>query len=106
MAIEAVTDDTFEQVVLRSAEPVVVEIWAPWCGPCRLIAPALEEAATEFQGRVRFVKLNIDENEGMPRTYGVQAMPTLLLFKNGNLVSNRVGAFPKTRMVSWIKDHV
>ncbi|MDX7950986.1 thioredoxin [Lichenihabitans sp. Uapishka_5] len=97
-----VTDASFQQDVLQSSEPVVVDLWAEWCGPCRMIAPALEEIAGEMKGKVKVVKLNIDENPDTTTHYGVQSIPTLLLFKNGEVFSKKVGAAPKGELQRWI----
>jgi thioredoxin len=91
----AVTDATFEQEVLQSPMPVLMDVWAPWCGPCRMIAPAVEELAKEFAGRAKVVKLNSDENQRVPLQYQIQGIPTLLFFKNGQLVDRLIGAVPK-----------
>jgi thioredoxin 1 len=102
MSTEKVTDSTFDTDVLKSSEPVVVDFWAEWCGPCRMIAPSLEEIATEMQGKVKVAKLNVDENPAVAGKYGVRSIPTLLLFKNGQLASQKVGAMPKGELVKWI----
>jgi thioredoxin 1 len=99
----AVTDQSFQQDVLGSAEPVVVDFWAEWCGPCRFIAPALEEIATEMEGRVKIAKLNVDENPDTMMKYGVRSIPTLIVFKNGEPTAMQVGAMPKNRLSDWIK---
>lgn len=90
-----VTDATFEQEVLQSPVPVLMDIWAPWCGPCRMIAPVVEDLAKEFAGRAKVVKLNSDENQRVPSQYRIQGIPTLLFFKNGQLVDSLIGAVPK-----------
>ena len=101
-----VTDASFDKDVLASAEPVVVDFWAEWCGPCRMIAPALEEIATEMEGKVKVAKLNIDENPDVTIRYGVRSIPTLILFKNGEPASMQVGAAPKGRLSDWIKESI
>lgn len=104
MATLIVSDDTFDVEVLNSEVPVVVDFWAEWCGPCKQIAPALEEIAKEFDGKVKIVKLNIDENQSTPSRYNVRAIPTLMIFKNGQLAATHTGAQPKGRIASWISD--
>jgi thioredoxin 1 len=102
MSTEKVTDSTFDSDVLKSSEPVVVDFWAEWCGPCRMIAPSLEEIATEMKGKVKVAKLNIDENPAVAGKLGIRSIPTLMLFKNGKLASQKVGAAPKGELVKWI----
>ena len=106
MATQKTTDATFEADVLKSSEPVVVDFWAEWCGPCKMIGPSLEEIATEMHGKVKIAKLNVDENQNVPSTYGIRSIPTLMLFKDGQLVSNHVGAAPKARLEQWIKSAI
>jgi thioredoxin 1 len=102
MGVGKVSDATFEAEVLKSAEPVVVDFWAEWCGPCRMIAPALEEIAGSLNGKVKIVKLNVDENPAVAAKYGIMSIPTLMLFKNGELASRQVGAAPKQKLEQWI----
>ncbi|WP_075214317.1 thioredoxin TrxA [Mongoliimonas terrestris] len=103
MATKKVTDQTFDADVLGSDEPVVVDFWAEWCGPCRMIAPALDEIATELDGKVTIAKLNIDENANTAIKYGVRSIPTLIVFKNGQPAAMKVGAAPKGDLANWIK---
>ncbi|MBP1885489.1 MULTISPECIES: thioredoxin [Sinorhizobium] len=102
MATVKVDTSNFQQEVLNSAEPVVVDFWAEWCGPCKMIAPSLEEIATEFAGKVKVAKLNIDENPELAAQYGVRSIPTLAMFKAGEVADIKVGAAPKTALTSWI----
>jgi thioredoxin 1 len=101
-----VTDDTFDSDVLGAKGPVVVDFWAEWCGPCRMIAPALEEIAGEMAGKVTIAKLNVDENPNISIRYGVRSIPTLIMFKNGEPTSMQVGAAPKGRLADWIKQAI
>jgi thioredoxin 1 len=105
MATSKVTDASFKTDVLDSSEPVVVDFWAEWCGPCKMIAPALEEIGNELQGRVKIVKLNVDENHQTATKYGIRSIPTLLMFKNGELAATQVGAAPKGRLAEWINSN-
>jgi thioredoxin 1 len=102
MGVAKVSDSDFEAQVLKSAEPVVVDFWAEWCGPCKMIAPALEELAGSMNGKVKIVKLNVDENPATAAKYGIMSIPTLMLFKNGELASRQVGAAPKQKLEAWI----
>jgi len=102
MGVAKVSDATFDTEVLKSAEPVVVDFWAEWCGPCKMIAPALEEIAGTLSGKVKIVKLNVDENPATASKYGIMSIPTLMLFKNGELASRQVGAAPKAKLEQWI----
>jgi thioredoxin len=102
MGVGKVSDATFESEVLKASEPVVVDFWAEWCGPCRMIAPALEEIAGTMAGRIKVVKLNVDENPGTATKYGIMSIPTLMIFKNGQLASRQIGAVPKQKLEQWI----
>ena len=103
MAITHVSDSSFEDDVVKAAEPVLVDYWAEWCGPCKQIGPALEEIATEMDGRVTIAKMNIDENPVTPTKFGVRGIPTLMLFKDGEVASTKVGALPKNKLIEWIE---
>ncbi|WP_342644013.1 thioredoxin TrxA [Rhodoligotrophos ferricapiens] len=98
-----VSDSSFDQDVLKSSAPVVVDFWAEWCGPCKMIAPSLEEIATELGDKVKVAKINIDENQSTPAKYGVRGIPTLMLFKDGQVASIQVGAMPKGKILEWIQ---
>jgi thioredoxin 1 len=98
-----VTDGTFDAQVLRAPGPVLVDFWAEWCGPCKMIAPHLEQLATEMAGRVTVAKINIDENPQTPMKYGVHGIPTLMLFKNGQVAATKIGALPKSKLVEWVE---
>jgi thioredoxin 1 len=106
MGVGKVSDATFETEVLKAAEPVVVDFWAEWCGPCRMIAPALEEIAGSMGDKVKIVKLNVDENPKTAEKYGIMSIPTLMLFKGGELASRQVGAAPKQKLEQWITTSV
>lgn len=103
MTIQKVTDGSFENDVLKSDKPVLVDYWAEWCGPCRQIAPALEELAQEFDEQITVAKINIDENRNTPMKYGVRGIPTLMIFKNGQIAATRVGAMSKSKLVEWVQ---
>ncbi len=106
MATVAVTDATFEEEVLKSDLPVVVDFWAEWCGPCKMIGPSLEELSEEMADKVKIVKVNVDENPSAPAQMGVRGIPSMFLFKGGQVVSNKVGAAPKAALQSWIEDSI
>ncbi|QIK37678.1 thioredoxin TrxA [Caldichromatium japonicum] len=101
-----VTDDTFEQEVLQSPQPVLVDYWAEWCGPCRMIAPLLDEIADEYAGRIKIAKLNIDENPNTPPRYGIRGIPTLMLFRNGEVEATKVGAVSKSQLTAFIDSNL
>lgn len=101
----AVSDSSFETEVLKSNVPVLVDFWAEWCGPCRALAPKLEEIAGEMAGKVRIVKLNVDENPGTPGKYGIRGIPAMLLFKGGQEVAQLVGNYPKEAIVEFLQSH-
>jgi len=106
MATIAVTDATFDAEVRQADVPVVVDFWAEWCGPCKMIGPSLEELATEYGDKVKIVKVNVDENPDSPAQLGVRGIPALFMFKNGEVVSNKIGAAPKAALKSWIDEAV
>ncbi len=101
-----ITDGTFEEEVLKNDVPVLADFWAEWCGPCRTIAPILEEIAEEYEGRLKIAKINVDENPEAPVRFGIQGIPTLILFKDGKPVERLVGAMPKDRLLSHIRPHL
>ncbi|MEX2644314.1 MAG: thioredoxin TrxA [Acetobacterales bacterium] len=106
MSVIQVSDSSFEENVLKAKSPVVVDFWAEWCGPCKQIAPALEEMARELEGRVTVAKVNIDENPETPSKYGVRGIPTLMLFKDGQLAATKVGAMPKGQLMDWVESEL
>ena len=104
--IHYITDATFEAEVLQSPTPVLVDNWAEWCGPCKMIAPILDEVANEYNDRLKVAKLNIDENQHIPQKYGIRGIPTLMLFKNGNIEATKVGALSKSQLTAFIDSHL
>ncbi|AMS33163.1 MAG: thioredoxin TrxA [Betaproteobacteria bacterium] len=105
-AIVHVSDSTFDTEVLQSATPVLVDYWAEWCGPCKMIAPILDELARDYAGKLKIAKLNIEENQGTPTKYGIRGIPTLMLFKNGNVEATKVGALSKTQLSAFIDANI
>ncbi|MBX3641381.1 MAG: thioredoxin TrxA [Nitrosomonas sp.] len=104
--IHYVTDENFETEVLQSSLPVLVDYWAEWCGPCRAIAPILDEIASEYEGKLKVAKLNIDDNEITPAKYGIRGIPTLMLFKGGNIEATKVGALQKSQLTAFVDSHL
>ena len=104
MSTVPVTDETFERDVLKADGPVLVDFWAEWCGPCKMIGPALEELAGEFAGKLTVAKVNIEDSPTTPSRYGVRGIPTLMLFKDGQMASMKVGAMPKQKILEWLNE--
>ena len=104
--IQHVTDATFESEVLQAQSPVLVDYWAEWCGPCKAIAPTLEEVAKEYSGKLKVAKVNVDENQEIPRKYGIRGIPTLMLFKNGNIEATKVGALSKSQLTAFLDSNI
>jgi len=105
-AVSHITDSSFEEEVLRSEQPVLVDYWAQWCGPCKMVAPILDEIAVEYQGRLKVAKLNVDDNPQTPPKYGVRGIPTLMIFKNGNAEATKVGALSKSQLTAFIDQSI
>ena len=106
MATVPVTDATFEAEVLKSDIPVVVDFWAEWCAPCKQLGPTLEELSSEYEGKVKIAKVNVDENMDSPAKLGVRSLPSLFMFKDGEVVSNRIGGVPKNELQTWINEAI
>ena len=106
MALTQTSDTAFEQDVLKADRPVLVDFWAEWCGPCKMIAPHLEAVAEQFGEQIEVIKVNIDENPLTPTRYGVRGIPTLMLFKNGEVAATKVGAAPKGKLVEWVSENI
>ena len=106
MTTNSTTDSTFDQDISSSNSPIIVDFWAEWCGPCKQIGPILEEISEEKKDKLQILKLNIDENPTIPQKYGVRGIPTLMLFKGGNLVDTKVGSLPKSALTEWIDSHL
>ncbi len=104
--IKAVTDASFEADVLQSDLPVLVDFWAEWCGPCKMVAPILEELGQDYAGKLTIAKINVDENAAVPAKHGIRGIPTLILFKNGAVVAQKVGAAAKSQLTAWIDSHL
>ena len=104
--IHYVTDDTFAAEVLQSTQPVLLDFWAEWCGPCKMIAPILDDSASQYAGRLKVAKLNIDDNPGTPANFAVRGIPTLMLFKNGSVEATKVGALSKSQLTAFIDSHL
>lgn len=106
MGSVAVTDENFENEVLQSDEPVLVDFWAEWCGPCKVLGPVVDELAGEMSGKVKVVKVNIDEAPEAPTKYGIRGVPTLMIFKGGEVVDTKVGGMPKNQLAEWVEGNV
>jgi thioredoxin 1 len=103
---QEIKDSEFEQEVINSVEPVLIDFWAPWCGPCKMLTPIIDQLSQEMQGKVKVVKMNIDDNPETPSSFGVRSIPTLMMFKDGKQVSSKVGAHPKNKIEEWINSSI
>ena len=101
-----VTDDSFDKDVIKASSPVLVDFWAEWCGPCKVIAPALDDLAKDLAGKVTVAKINVDENPGTPTKYGVRGIPTLMLFNTGQVAATKVGSLPKSKLYEWVQSQL
>ena len=104
--IHYISDDVFEQEVLQANLPVLVDYWADWCGPCKMISPILDEIAKDYAGRLKICKLNIDENQATPPKFGIRGIPTLMIFKNGNVEATKVGALSKSQLTAFVDSNI
>ena len=104
--VHYICDDSFEQEVLQAGVPVLVDYWADWCGPCKMISPILDEVAKEYAGKLKVCKLNIDENQATPPKFGIRGIPTLMIFKNGNVEATKVGALSKSQLTSFVDSNI
>jgi thioredoxin 1 len=106
MSIQNISDASFDQAVLKSEVPVLVDYWAEWCGPCKMIAPILEEVSRDYDGRLQVAKLNVDDNQEVPAKFSIRGIPTLMLFKGGELVATKVGALSKSQLAAFLDSHL
>ncbi len=106
MATKNINDDEFETAVLGSSQPILVDFWAEWCGPCKQLGPILDEVSNDMEGKVTIAKVNIDNNPESPQKYGVRGIPTMILFKDGKAIATKVGSIPKSQLVEWLNSHV
>ena len=105
-AIKHITDDSFDSDVVKSTKPVLLDFWAEWCGPCKMIAPILEEVAKEYGDKIQIAKINVDENQEIPAKFGIRGIPTLILFKNGEIAAQKVGALAKSQLTAFLDSHL
>ena len=106
MATKKVTDESFELEVIKSQKPTIVDFWAEWCGPCKAIAPSLEELSKEMSNKLKVVKINVDENPSISQAYSIRSIPALMIFKNGEKISEKMGALPKSALETWINETI